>query len=171
MANEENDDGPDRGEPRLLPRSSGQERPRRNAPRAASGRHGCGRARLRKRANTARSKRGKNRRRCADLFKQNRDRIDGVIVTLPNFGEERAIADTLAPGRSARAGADPGHARRSQENDHRVPPRQLLRQDVGLQQSAAVRHSVLDHHAAHREPGLARIRQGPGNGSPASAAW
>ena len=32
---------------------------------------------------------------CADLFKQNRDRIDGVIVTLPNFGEERAIADTL----------------------------------------------------------------------------
>src|SRR6478672_12016274 len=34
-------------------------------------------------------------RRCADLFKRNRDRIDGVIVTLPNFGEERAIADTL----------------------------------------------------------------------------
>src|SRR5438105_5402974 len=33
--------------------------------------------------------------RCADLFKQNRDRIDGVIVTLPNFGEERAIADAL----------------------------------------------------------------------------
>src|SRR5450631_1957242 len=34
-------------------------------------------------------------RRCADLFKRNRDRIDGVIVTLPNFGEERAIADAL----------------------------------------------------------------------------
>jgi len=34
-------------------------------------------------------------RRCAELFKKNRDRIDGVIVTLPNFGEERAIADTL----------------------------------------------------------------------------
>src|SRR5439155_21810218 len=33
--------------------------------------------------------------RCADLFKKNRDRIDGVIVTLPNFGDERAIADTL----------------------------------------------------------------------------
>ena len=28
-------------------------------------------------------------------FEKNRDRIDGVIVTLPNFGEERAIADTL----------------------------------------------------------------------------
>jgi len=34
-------------------------------------------------------------RRCADLFRRNRDRIDGVLVTLPNFGEERAIADTL----------------------------------------------------------------------------
>jgi L-fucose isomerase-like protein len=34
-------------------------------------------------------------RRCADLFKKNRDRIDGIIVTLPNFGEERAIADAL----------------------------------------------------------------------------
>ncbi|MBZ5575092.1 MAG: L-fucose/L-arabinose isomerase family protein [Acidobacteriia bacterium] len=33
--------------------------------------------------------------RCADLFKKNRDTIDGVIVTLPNFGDERAIADTL----------------------------------------------------------------------------
>jgi len=34
-------------------------------------------------------------RKCADLFRAHRDRIDGVIVTLPNFGEERAIADTL----------------------------------------------------------------------------
>ena len=34
-------------------------------------------------------------RKCADLFRANRDRIDGVIVTLPNFGDERAIADTL----------------------------------------------------------------------------
>jgi L-fucose isomerase-like protein len=34
-------------------------------------------------------------KRCADLFKQHRDSLDGVIVTLPNFGDERAIADTL----------------------------------------------------------------------------
>ena len=33
--------------------------------------------------------------RCADLFRRHRDRIDGIIVTLPNFGDERAIADTL----------------------------------------------------------------------------
>jgi L-fucose isomerase-like protein len=34
-------------------------------------------------------------RRCADLFQQSRDRIDRIVVTLPNFGEERVIADTL----------------------------------------------------------------------------
>src|SRR5438874_2053278 len=33
--------------------------------------------------------------RCADLFKKHRDEIDGVVVTLPNFGDERAIAETL----------------------------------------------------------------------------
>ena len=34
-------------------------------------------------------------RRCAELFARHRGRIDGIIVTLPNFGEERAIADVL----------------------------------------------------------------------------
>jgi L-fucose isomerase-like protein len=34
-------------------------------------------------------------RRCADLFQRHRDILDGIIVTLPNFGDERAIADTL----------------------------------------------------------------------------
>ena len=32
---------------------------------------------------------------CAGLFKKHRDEIDGVIVTLPNFGDERGVADTL----------------------------------------------------------------------------
>src|SRR5271165_5511129 len=34
-------------------------------------------------------------RRCADLFKSRREDIDGIVVTLPNFGDERAVADTL----------------------------------------------------------------------------
>ncbi len=32
---------------------------------------------------------------CAALLQANRDRIGGIIVTLPNFGDERAIAETL----------------------------------------------------------------------------
>ena len=34
-------------------------------------------------------------KRCAELFKAHRDRIDGILVVLPNFGDERGIADTI----------------------------------------------------------------------------
>src|SRR2546425_8749204 len=33
--------------------------------------------------------------KCADLFKRNADKIIGVIVVLPNFGDEKGIAETL----------------------------------------------------------------------------
>ncbi|MBN1314165.1 MAG: L-fucose/L-arabinose isomerase family protein, partial [Anaerolineales bacterium] len=33
--------------------------------------------------------------RCADLFKANREKIDGILVTLPNFGDERSVAETI----------------------------------------------------------------------------
>ena len=31
----------------------------------------------------------------AELFKEHRDEIDGILVTLPNFGDERAVANTI----------------------------------------------------------------------------
>src|SRR5262245_7130125 len=34
-------------------------------------------------------------RTCAELFKRHRDEIDGVLVVLPNFGDEKGVADTL----------------------------------------------------------------------------
>jgi L-fucose isomerase-like protein len=34
-------------------------------------------------------------RKCAELFSAHRDRIDGVLVSLPNFGDEKGVADTL----------------------------------------------------------------------------
>jgi L-fucose isomerase-like protein len=34
-------------------------------------------------------------RKCAELFDQHRHEIDGIIVTLPNFGEERGIVEAL----------------------------------------------------------------------------
>ena len=33
--------------------------------------------------------------KCADLFKKHAATIDGIIVTLPNFGDERGVADAL----------------------------------------------------------------------------
>jgi len=34
-------------------------------------------------------------KKCANLFREDSEKIDGVIVTLPNFGDERGVADTL----------------------------------------------------------------------------
>jgi L-fucose isomerase-like protein len=34
-------------------------------------------------------------KKCAQLFKENSDKIDGVIITLPNFGDEKGVANTL----------------------------------------------------------------------------
>jgi L-fucose isomerase-like protein len=34
-------------------------------------------------------------RKCAELFRRHRDEIAGVLVCLPNFGDEKGVADTL----------------------------------------------------------------------------
>lgn len=34
-------------------------------------------------------------RKCGELFKAHQDEIDGILVTLPNFGDERAIANSI----------------------------------------------------------------------------
>lgn len=33
--------------------------------------------------------------KCAELFRKHRDVIDGILVVLPNFGDEKGIAETL----------------------------------------------------------------------------
>src|SRR5690554_1739131 len=32
---------------------------------------------------------------CAELFRKNAGRIEGILVTLPNFGDEKGVADTI----------------------------------------------------------------------------
>jgi L-fucose isomerase-like protein len=34
-------------------------------------------------------------RKCAGLFKSHREEIDGIVVSLPNFGDERGVADSI----------------------------------------------------------------------------
>lgn len=34
-------------------------------------------------------------RKCAGLFKKNADKIDGILVVLPNFGDEKGVAETI----------------------------------------------------------------------------
>ena len=38
-------------------------------------------------------------RKCADLFAKHRSEIDGVLVCLPNFGDEKGVAETLKMAR------------------------------------------------------------------------
>lgn len=34
-------------------------------------------------------------KKCAEVFKKNREKISGIIVSLPNFGDERSVADAI----------------------------------------------------------------------------
>jgi L-fucose isomerase-like protein len=34
-------------------------------------------------------------RQCADLFRKHREEIDGILVTLPNFGDEKSVANAI----------------------------------------------------------------------------
>ncbi|MGB8227056.1 MAG: L-fucose/L-arabinose isomerase family protein [Sedimentisphaerales bacterium] len=34
-------------------------------------------------------------KKCAELFSKNADKIDGIIVTLPNFGDEKGVAEVI----------------------------------------------------------------------------
>ncbi len=65
-----------------------------------------------------------------------------MLVSLPNFGDERAVANTLRL-----AGLDvPVLVQAYPDEPNKMlmggAPRQFLRQDVGLQQPVAVRHQV-----------------------------
>jgi L-fucose isomerase-like protein len=37
----------------------------------------------------------KDAKKCAELFSKNKDKIDGIIVSLPNFGDEKAVSDSI----------------------------------------------------------------------------
>ena len=34
-------------------------------------------------------------KKCAELFKKNKDRISGILIILPNFGDEKGVVNTL----------------------------------------------------------------------------
>jgi len=34
-------------------------------------------------------------KKCAELFRKNADKIDGIVVTLPNFGDEKGVVDSI----------------------------------------------------------------------------
>ena len=103
----------------------------------------------------------KDAKKCAALFKTHAAEIDGIIITLPNFGEERGLADALRLANlqvPVLIQATPDHAGKMSDC---VPTRQLLRQDVDLQQPETVWDSLLADEAAYGGAGLSGVQGRP----------
>ena len=105
-----------------------------------------------------------NAKLCADLFKRNADRINGILVVLPNFGDEKGIADTIQLSGLKVPVLVQAYPDDLDQAVRRAPPRCLLRQNLGLQQPVSVRHSLHAHAPAYRvaqrrvvQAGFARV--------------
>ena len=101
-------------------------------------------------------------KRCAALFQKNRERLDGVIVSLPNFGDERAIADTLRLARldvPVLVQATPDDASKMTILHRRDSFCGKMSACNNLQ---AVRHSLFADQAAYGQPRLGGFSERPG---------
>ena len=90
---------------------------------------------------------------------KNSDRIDGVIVSLPNFGDERAIADTLRLARldvPVLIQATPDDAAKMTILHRRDS---FCGKMSACNNLRAVRHSLFADQASHGEPRFRRISE------------
>lgn len=87
--------------------------------------------------------------KCAELFRQHRDEIDGIIVSLPNFGFEIGIINAIS---DADLNVPVMVQACDDENDKvDLDSRRdaFLRKDIGLQQPLSVWHPLHRHHPPH----------------------
>src|SRR5579884_4125951 len=99
-------------------------------------------------------------RKCAELFKRHREEIEGVVVTLPNFGDERGVANALRMSGlevPVLVQAYPDEAGKMLMGG---AAGQFLREDIGVQQSVAVRDSVHADAGAHGVAGVGGVQGG-----------
>ncbi len=150
--------------PGLLSRRARRRGAARTCSRSSATRTSSRSCSTRTRPSSARSRRWQHAKACADLFRGNRDRIDGVLVCLPNFGDEKGVADTLKLAGAERAGAGAGLSGRSGS---------AARRHAGATRSAARSRSATTcaqygirfqpDRATHGPPGVRpEFRRGPG---------
>ena len=149
---------PHRRQPGLLPGPPGEERPRGND-RASLERAGIKVVALGPGGDQVRRRRDARRgaRVRGAVQRAPRRRSTASSSRCRTSATSAAIADTLRMAEldvPVLIQATPDSAG---QDDHPGPPRQLLRQDVGLQQPEAVRHPVLADDAAHRGARLAEL--------------
>jgi L-fucose isomerase-like protein len=98
----------------------------------------------------------------ADLFRAHRDEIDGVLITLPNFGDERAIANAMRWSElnvPVLIQAFPDDAKNMTIKDRRDSFCGKMSHCNNLKQ---VWHQVLADQVAHDRPGEQGIPRRPG---------
>ena len=115
-------------------------------------------ARLPRTPSTAPSRRAPKPRKCADLFRAEPGRdLDGIIVTLPNFGDERGVAETVRMAGlnvPVLVQATPDTASKMTIADRRDSFCGKMSACNNLTQ---YRHPVLAHDPAHRGAGSAEF--------------
>ena len=110
-------------------------------------------------------------RLCADLFKRHRDEIDGVLVVLPNFGDEKGVADVLKLAELDVPVLVQGYPDDLNQLGVVAAARCVLRQDFGLQQPGAGGHQVLAHRRSTSRIRLRTASAPISIDSCGSAAW
>jgi L-fucose isomerase-like protein len=91
---------------------------------------------------------------CADLFKRNADKIDGIVVVLPNFGDELGVVQTIDQARldvPVLVQACDDELDRLNVADRR----DAFCGSVRVQQPLPIRHPLYEHfapHLRHRQP-------------------
>ena len=103
-------------------------------------------------------------------FKAHRDRIDGLVICLPNFGDEIAVAELVNRARLNVPILLQASQRRGRQGLRSRAPRRLLRQDQRHQQLLAVRHPLHRDDLAHLRRWRRRTSAPTSTASPASAA-
>ena len=116
--------------------------------------------------------------KCAELFRANRDQIDGIIVTLAEFRRRARHRRDAAAGRTQRAGAGAGHAGSVIQDDDQVRRDSFCGKMSVCNNLTPVRHPLFADHAAHRSAGfrslpqdlawfaaVCRVVQGPAQGA------
>ena len=86
--------------------------------------------------------------------------IDGMLVCLPNFGDEKGVADAIRLAEVQVPDPGPGVSGRSGSVWPEPAPRCVLREDFGLQQPAPVRFQVHPDARSHSgDSGSERFRE------------
>ena len=89
-------------------------------------------------------------RKCADLFARHRKELDGVLVVLPNFGDEKGVADVLKLAQVGRSRIGSGVPGRPWPIESGAAARWVLRKNIRLQQPQASWNQILADEETRR---------------------